>query len=81
MAFRSKETMKKILKKVGEDNITRGVKEALKKNLPNNKVVMGRAKRGLYAGRHIQFGNQVSEDGGNKYVFRTLLPGLNLLIC
>ncbi|KMT18198.1 hypothetical protein BVRB_2g023700 [Beta vulgaris subsp. vulgaris] len=66
MAFRSKETMKKILKKVGEDNITRGVKEALKKNLPNNKVVMGRAKRGLYAGRHIQFGNQVSEDGGNK---------------
>nr|PNR60883.1 hypothetical protein PHYPA_003676 [Physcomitrium patens] len=30
------------------------------------RVVMGRAKRGLYAGRHIQFGNQVSEDGGNK---------------
>lgn len=69
MAFRSKETMKKILKKVGEDNITRGVKEALTKNIPNNKVVMGRAKRGLFAGRHIQFGNQVSEDGGNKYVF------------
>lgn len=69
MAFRSKETMKKILKKVGEDNITRGVKEALTKNIPNNKVVMGRAKRGLFAGRHIQFGNQVSEDGGNKYAF------------
>ncbi|KNA09752.1 hypothetical protein SOVF_150830 [Spinacia oleracea] len=66
MAFRSKETMKKILKKVGEDNITRGVKEALTKNIPNNEVVMGRAKRGLFAGRHIQFGNQVSEDGGNK---------------
>lgn len=66
MAFRSKETMKKILKKVGEDNITKGVKEALTKNIPNNKVVMGRAKRGLFAGRHIQFGNQVSEDGGNK---------------
>ncbi|XP_021751158.1 39S ribosomal protein L28, mitochondrial [Chenopodium quinoa] len=66
MAFRSKETMKKLLKKVGEDNITRGVKEALSKNIPNNKVVMGRAKRGLFAGRHIQYGNQVSEDGGNK---------------
>lgn len=66
MAFRSKETMKRILKKVGEDNITRGVKEALSKNIPNNKVVMGRAKRGLFAGRHIQYGNQVSEDGGNK---------------
>uniref|UniRef100_A0A803MDB6 Uncharacterized protein n=1 Tax=Chenopodium quinoa TaxID=63459 RepID=A0A803MDB6_CHEQI len=69
MAFRSKETMKKLLKKVGEDNITRGVKEALSKNIPNNKVVMGRAKRGLFAGRHIQYGNQVSEDGGNKYDF------------
>lgn len=69
MAFRSKETMKKILKKVGEDNITRGVKEGLTKYIPNNKVVMGRAKRGLFAGRHIQYGNQVSEDGGNKYVF------------
>ncbi|KAL2643856.1 hypothetical protein R1flu_011443 [Riccia fluitans] len=29
-------------------------------------TVMNRAKRGLYAGRHIQFGNKVSEDGGNK---------------
>ncbi|KMS98202.1 hypothetical protein BVRB_4g094660 [Beta vulgaris subsp. vulgaris] len=58
--------MKKILKKVGEDNITRGVKEGLTKYIPNNKVVMGRAKRGLFAGRHIQYGNQVSEDGGNK---------------
>ncbi|KAL3696979.1 hypothetical protein R1sor_011055 [Riccia sorocarpa] len=29
-------------------------------------TVMSRAKRGLYAGRHIQFGNKVSEDGGNK---------------
>ncbi|KAH9619689.1 hypothetical protein KSS87_015758 [Heliosperma pusillum] len=66
MAFRSKETMKKILKKVGEENITKGVKDALKKNIPNNKVVMGRAQRGLFAGRHIQYGNQVSEDGGNK---------------
>ncbi|KAL2928179.1 54S ribosomal protein L24 mitochondrial [Bienertia sinuspersici] len=68
MAFRSKETMKKILKKVGEDNVTKDVKEALKKNIPNNKVVMGRAKRGLFGGRHIQFGNQISEDGGNNYI-------------
>lgn len=66
MAFRSKETMKKILKKVGEDNIAPGIKVALKKSIPDSKVVMGRAKRGLFAGRHIQFGNQVSEDGGNK---------------
>ncbi|BBN02220.1 large subunit ribosomal protein L28 [Marchantia polymorpha subsp. ruderalis] len=29
-------------------------------------TIMNRAKRGLYAGRHIQFGNKVSEDGGNK---------------
>ena len=28
--------------------------------------VMGRAKRGLFAGKHIRFGNNVSEDGGNK---------------
>ncbi|KAI5057855.1 hypothetical protein GOP47_0027870 [Adiantum capillus-veneris] len=30
------------------------------------KIVMKRALRGLYAGRHIQFGNMISEDGGNK---------------
>ncbi|KAJ4958028.1 hypothetical protein NE237_025139 [Protea cynaroides] len=66
MAFRSKEMFKKIIRKVGEENLLPGVKESLKKCLPDNKVVMGRAKRGLYAGRHIQFGNQVSEDGGNK---------------
>lgn len=30
------------------------------------KIVMKRALRGLYAGRHIQFGNKISEDGGNK---------------
>ncbi|GMH16087.1 hypothetical protein Nepgr_017928 [Nepenthes gracilis] len=66
MAFRSKEIMKKILKKVGEDNLAPGVKDALKKSIPDSKVVMGRAKRGIFAGRHIQFGNRVSEDGGNK---------------
>lgn len=58
--------MKKVLKKVGEHNLAPGVKESLEKYMPKNKVVMGRAKRGVYAGRHIQFGNRVSEDGGNK---------------
>ncbi|XP_010259821.1 PREDICTED: 54S ribosomal protein L24, mitochondrial isoform X1 [Nelumbo nucifera] len=66
MAFRSKEMFKKIIRKVGEENLVPGVKESLKKCLPDSKVVMSRAKRGIYAGRHIQFGNQVSEDGGNK---------------
>lgn len=32
------------------------------------KVVQGKARRGLFAGKHIKFGNNVSEDGGNKYV-------------
>ncbi|XP_022751819.1 uncharacterized protein LOC111300457 [Durio zibethinus] len=66
MAFRGKEMMKKLMKKVGESNMAPGVKEQLKKCIPDSKVVMGRAKRGLYAGRHIQFGNRISEDGGNK---------------
>lgn len=70
MAFRGKEMMKKILKKVGENNLAPGVKESLKKCIPDSKVVMNRAKRGIYAGRHIQFGNRVSEDGGNKYESR-----------
>lgn len=58
--------MKKLLKKVGEKNLAHGVKEQLQKSIPDSKVVMNRAKRGLYAGRHIQFGNRISEDGGNK---------------
>ncbi|KAJ7966046.1 Ribosomal protein [Quillaja saponaria] len=66
MAFRGKEMMKKILKKVGEKNLAPGVKDSLKKCIPDSKVVMNRAKRGIFAGRHIQFGNRVSEDGGNK---------------
>lgn len=68
MAFRGKEMMKKIVKKVGAENITPELKEKLKTCVPDTKVVMGRAKRGLYAGRHIQYGNRVSEDGGNKSV-------------
>lgn len=69
MAFRGKEMMNKVLKKVGEKSLRPGVKESLEKCIPKSKVVMGRAKRGLFAGRHIQFGNSVSEDGGNKFVF------------
>lgn len=66
MAFRSKEMMKKIMKKIGgEKNLAPGVKESLQKSIPDSKVVMGRAHRGLFAGRHIQFGNNVSEKGGN----------------
>ncbi|XP_065857670.1 large ribosomal subunit protein bL28m [Euphorbia lathyris] len=66
MAFRGREIMNKVLKKVGEKNLAPGVKESLKKCIPDKKIIMGRANRGLYAGRHIQFGNRVSEDGGNK---------------
>ncbi|KAE8665237.1 Pentatricopeptide (PPR) repeat-containing protein / CBS domain-containing protein [Hibiscus syriacus] len=66
MVFRGKEMMKKMITKVGENNLAPGVKEQLKKCIPDSKVVMNRAKRGLYAGRHIQFGNRISEDGGNK---------------
>nr|XP_043610552.1 54S ribosomal protein L24, mitochondrial-like [Erigeron canadensis] len=67
MAFRSKEMVKKIMKNIGgEKNLDPRVKESLKKCLPDSKVIMGRAHRGIFAGRHIQFGNQVSEKGGNK---------------
>nr|GMC77721.1 54S ribosomal protein L24, mitochondrial [Ipomoea batatas] len=66
MAFRSKETMKKLVKNLGgEKNLASRAKERLEKLPLKSTVVMGRAHRGLYAGRHIQFGNQVSEDGGN----------------
>lgn len=69
MAFRSREMMKKIVKKIGgEQNLAPGVKEQLRKSVPDRKIVMGRANRGIFAGRHIQFGNRVSEDGGNKSV-------------
>ena len=30
------------------------------------RVVQGKARRGVFAGRHVKFGNRVSEDGGNK---------------
>lgn len=66
MAFRGREMMKTIVKKVGEKNLTRGTKESLKKFVPDSNIVMNRAKRGIFAGKHIRFGNCVSEDGGNK---------------
>lgn len=65
MAFRSQQLYKKMAKKVG-DSVPPKVMESMKKCLPNTKLVMGRANRGIFAGRHIQFGNNVSEDGGNK---------------
>ncbi|XP_044463019.1 uncharacterized protein LOC123193984 [Mangifera indica] len=66
MAFRGKEMMKKVIKKVGENYLAPGVKQSLQKCIPDSKIVMNRAKRGLFAGKHIQFGNRISEDGGNK---------------
>lgn len=67
MAFRSQELFKKVMRKMGgPDALPANVKETLKRHLPNSKIVMGRAKRGIFAGKHIQFGNKVSEDGGNK---------------
>ena len=51
-----------------------GVKELLEKCIPNNKVVMGLAHLGIFAGRHILFGNRFSEDDDNKSV-------LSLCVC
>ncbi|KAM7271140.1 hypothetical protein ACFE04_030354 [Oxalis oulophora] len=67
MAFRGKEMMNKLMKKLGgENNLAAGVKEELNRCIPDRNLVMARAQRGLFAGRHIRFGNQVSQDGGNK---------------
>uniref|UniRef100_A0A803R9E5 Large ribosomal subunit protein bL28m n=1 Tax=Cannabis sativa TaxID=3483 RepID=A0A803R9E5_CANSA len=70
MAFRGREMIKNIMKKVGEKNLAPGVKDSLRKYVPDSKIVMGRAKRGIFAGRHIRFGNSVSEDGGNKRTWK-----------
>ncbi|KAL9296693.1 hypothetical protein ACSQ67_022589 [Phaseolus vulgaris] len=78
MAFRGREMMKKVLKTVGENGLSRREKESLEKCMPRSKVVMNRAKRGLFAGRHIQFGNRVSEDGGNKFFKGQLLVNFAL---
>jgi large subunit ribosomal protein L28 len=67
MSFRAREMYKKVVRRVGgEGELPAQLMESVKNMLPNSKVVMGRAKRGIFAGRHIQFGNNVSEDGGNK---------------
>lgn len=66
MSFRAQQIYKKIVQKVGEEWMSPEMKKTLKKKLPDNKIVMSRADRGIFAGKHIQFGNQISEDGGNK---------------
>ncbi|KAF6142358.1 hypothetical protein GIB67_002336 [Kingdonia uniflora] len=66
MAFRSKEVLRKIVRDVGKENLVPLVKEVAKKYPSKIKVVMGSAKRGIFAGRHIQFGDQISENGGNR---------------
>ncbi|KAF8393990.1 hypothetical protein HHK36_020192 [Tetracentron sinense] len=47
------------------------VKESLKKCLPDRKVVVGRAKRGIYAGRHIQFRKSDKAGGIDEYLLKT----------
>jgi large subunit ribosomal protein L28 len=66
MASRSKAMLKNLLPKIKGEGVSAEAIAAWRKALPKNKCVMGRAKRGLYGGRHIQFGNNISEDGGNK---------------
>ena len=67
MSFRVREMYKKVVRRVGSDGkLPAELMKSVKDMLPDSKVVMGRAKRGIFAGRHIQFGNKVSEDGGNK---------------
>ncbi|XP_047063122.1 54S ribosomal protein L24, mitochondrial-like [Lolium rigidum] len=67
MSFRAKEIYNKVVRRVGEEvKLPAEAMESVKNMLPNSKVIMGRAKRGIFAGRHIRFGNKVSEDGGNK---------------
>lgn len=80
MSFRAREIYKKVVRRVGgEGKLPAEVMDTVKNILPNSKVVMGRAKRGIFAGRHIQFGNKVSEDGGNKYAnSHPPLPSCNL---
>lgn len=66
---RLKDELKKKSAGMGEKTLTPRLREELKKKgIPDSNITMGRAKRGIYAGRHIQFGNQISEDGGNKFV-------------
>ncbi|KAJ1700813.1 hypothetical protein LUZ63_000592 [Rhynchospora breviuscula] len=66
MSFRAREMYKKVVREVGSKDLPKGVMESIQGMLPNSKVVMNRAQRGIFAGRHIRFGNKVSEDGGNK---------------
>lgn len=81
MSFRSKEMVKKIIKKLGaEKSLTPAAKVQIQKFEPDTKMVMGRAHRSFFAGRHIQFGNRVSEKGGNKSVLSLYSPSPILFI-
>ncbi|KAG2637501.1 hypothetical protein PVAP13_2NG523900 [Panicum virgatum] len=61
MSFRAREMYKKVVRRVGgEGKLPAELMKSVKDMLPNSKVVMGRAKRGIFAGRHIQFGNKVT---------------------
>ncbi|NP_001168906.1 50S ribosomal protein L28, chloroplastic [Zea mays] len=67
MSFRAREMYKKVVRRLGgEGKLPAELMKSVKDILPDSNVVMGRAKRGIFAGRHIRFGNKVSEDGGNK---------------
>ncbi|ONK74726.1 uncharacterized protein A4U43_C03F9510 [Asparagus officinalis] len=66
MSFRAREMYNKIAKKAGADSMPSQVMESVKKMIPNTKIVMNRAKRGIFAGRHIQFGNKIALQGLNK---------------
>ncbi|ONM58059.1 Ribosomal L28 family [Zea mays] len=67
MSFRAREMYKKVVRRVGgEGKLPAELMKSVKDMLPDSNVIMGRAKRGIFAGRHIRFGNKVSEDGGNK---------------
>lgn len=66
---------KKVVRRVGgEGTLPADLMKSVKDMLPDSNVVMGRAKRGIFAGRHIRFGNKVSEDGGNKWAISSPSP-------
>ncbi|QHO39268.1 uncharacterized protein DS421_4g127630 [Arachis hypogaea] len=80
MAFRGKEMMKKVLKRVGENNLNPRVKESLEKCIPRSKVVMGRAKRGLFAASSLNDVENVCALAFScRYVFLRILNCLNAI--
>nr|CAB3454556.1 unnamed protein product [Digitaria exilis] len=65
MSFRAREMYKKVHRVGGEGKLPADLMKTVKAMLPDRKVVMGRAKYGIFVGRHIRFGNKISEDGCN----------------